>query len=163
MFGGSPLSITTAVLLFYYSFYIFSNNLLFTTSCSWNFRRRRLAMEALGSMVRYPGEPAANFVPPPPLKTKSEPAKREGKGTASGGDDTNQVAATSEIEEVADVESAEMRAMRRAAREGAMVIIDLKDAASCLCWSLVRRALRHVVRRPIDPCVPPQHTVITTH
>jgi hypothetical protein len=54
------------------------------------------------------------------------------------------------------VESAEMRAMRRAAREGAMVIIDLKDAASCLCWSLVRRALRHVVRRPMDPCVPPQ-------
>ena len=49
-----------------------------------------------------------------------------------------------EEEEEQEEESAEMMASRRAAASGAAVVIDVKDPASCLGWSLVRRALRCV-------------------
>ena len=190
MFGGSPLSNASAVILCLYSFYAFNNNLLFTTSCSWNFYRRRRAMETLGNMVRFPGEPSASFVPPLPPKVKLKPLPNHGKDKrvatsatlmAGGGFtrelpkvikifpeeyrdvesgqhseqadvdtswSTNQSAETEPGEHDNVLESVEMLAVRQAAREGATVLIDLKDPASCLCWSLVRRALRKVVRVP---------------
>ena len=168
MFGGSPLSNAAAATLCFYSFFIFSNNLLFTTSCSWNFRRRRTAMESLGNMVRFPGEPTGNFLPPPPpsrLNRKTPKTKttfmrkltravqmftedsdddKDGRGAKSEDDNTNQDA-NPEVEDYVSVESAEMLAVRRAACQGGTMLIDLKDPTSCLCWSLVRRALRHVV------------------
>ena len=195
MFGGSPLSNAAAATLFIYSIFLFIINLVFTTSCSWSFYRRRTAMESLGNMVRFPGEPAENFVPPlpPDSKKKKSPSRLTRDGTksselvtsrgadvkmrtnamqkipkeydeddAGGGTQSGDEAYTAnqgtnpEVKEHAKVESTDanvessaMLAVRRAAREGASLLIDLKDPPSCLGWALVRRALRHVVRSPL--------------
>jgi hypothetical protein len=120
MFGATHLSKAASAFLMMYSWFIFANNMTFSASGAWHYKRHYNAILALNNMVRYPGERVVNFVPelPPAAKGKISP----------------------------DQEPAELQQLRRAVamdRELA-VVVDLKDPASCLCWSLVRRSLRHV-------------------
>ena len=120
MFGATHLSKAASAFLMMYSWFIFANNMTFSASGAWHYKRHYNAILALNNMVRYPGERVVNFVPelPPAVKGKISP----------------------------DQEPAELQQLRRAVamdRELA-VVVDLKDPASCLCWSLVRRSLRRV-------------------
>ena len=122
MFGGTHMSKFAAAGLFIGNVMMFLGNFAYVATCAWHYRRQYEVMEALSQMVRFPGEPLINFLPPKPKpksKTKVDADKEE--------------------------ESAELRELRRAAETAEFdVVIDLKDPASCLCWSLVRRSMRHM-------------------
>jgi hypothetical protein len=155
MFGGSTLSHAAAASLFFYSYWIFHNNLGFTFSLSWDFRRRRYALESLSNMVRYPGESLNVFLPPktkPENKPKRNAERKAAPALAKNGEGGNANVNAEEEEAQAEAEEcfkeeekeeegADMAGMRRAGAEGGAVLIDVKDPASCLCWSLVRRGL----------------------
>lgn len=127
MFGGSPFSRAVAGLIFFESFFFFLTNLIFTSAMVWNFHRQGDGIKAMNAMMHFPGEPVAHFLPKPP------PRKRPRAKTS-----------VRSIDDDGDGEPAEVREIRRAADAGEAILVDLKDPSSCLCWSLVRRAVRKV-------------------
>lgn len=135
MFGRTSLSQGTAALMFLSSTFLFLNNMVFTLSCYWNFHRQKNAIRCLNNVMRFPGEPITNLLPPMP-KTKS---KNGPNPNANNGGNENRKK-SSDVPQ----EHPSMVAARVAASRGAVILVDLKDPQSCLCWSLVRRALRRV-------------------
>lgn len=140
MFGDNALSQATAATLFLSSLFLFLNNMVFTVSCAWTFRRQRDAICCLNDIMRFPGEPVANILPPSPKlqRTKHKKESRKNQHANGAGDEHGKKIELPEKEPPAVV------AARAAAARGAVVLVDLKDPSSCLCWSLVRRALRRV-------------------
>ena len=120
MFGATHLSKAASAFLMMYSWFIFANNMTFSASGAWHYKRQYNAMLALNNMVRFPGEPLINFLPDVPLGPKGKVSP--------------------------DQEPAELRQLRQkvAQKPDLAFIVDLKDPASCLCWSLVRRSLRRI-------------------
>ena len=128
MFGGSPFSRAIAALIFIETFFFFITNLVFTYAMVWNFHRQRDGIKAMNAMMHFPGEPVANFLPKPPRRKR--PRAKTSVRSIDDDDD--------------DGEPAEVRELRRAADAGEVILVDLKDPSTCLCWSLVRRAMRKV-------------------
>ena len=60
-----------------YSWFIFANNMTFSASGAWHYKRQYNAMLTLNNMVRFPGEPLINFLPDVPLgpRAKSRPIR----------------------------------------------------------------------------------------
>ena len=69
--------------LFIASVMMFFANFSFALTCAWHYRRQYDVMEALSQMVRFPGEPLINFLPPEP-KPKSKKGKIAPVKTISG-------------------------------------------------------------------------------
>ena len=158
MFGGTHMSKLAAAGLFIASVMMFFANFSFALTCAWHYRRQYDVMEALSQMVRFPGEPLINFLPPEP-RPKSKKRKIAPVKTISGAiialnspmppaaphQQGGQPATKAKEDDDEEKESEELRELRRAAKTDQFdVVIDLKDPASCLCWSLVRRSMRHM-------------------
>ena len=126
MFGATPESEFAAAGMFIFNVMFFLGNFMFAATCAWHYRRLFCVMRALSRMARFPGESLENFLPP-----ESEESDRSKEASSS---------------------SSSFRELRKAvadasfARSGSPLdaFIDMKDPASCLGWSLVRRATRRV-------------------
>jgi hypothetical protein len=128
MFGATPASEFAAAGMFIFNVMMFLGNFMFAATCAWHYRRLFCVMRALSRMARFPGEPLENFFPP---ESEVEASDRSKEASSS---------------------SRSFRELRRAVADASRVrsgrpldaLIDVKDPASCLGWSLVRRATRRV-------------------
>lgn len=136
MFGATPASEFAAAGMFIFNVMMFLGNFMFAATCAWHYRRLFCVMRALSRMARFPGEPLENFFPPESEIEEEASSKEASRRSASSS-------------------SRSFRELRRAVADATRVgtfrsgrpldaLIDVKDPASCLGWSLVRRATRRV-------------------